>query len=429
MRKITVTAATAEVYKVQITFSPEEEARQYALEAKESADEAADSATQAGNSATQAGQSAASALASEQNAAQSESNAATSAGEAAASAGEAATSAGEAAQSASNALTSEQNASASEQAAAQSEANALSSEQSASQDAQTATTQAGIATTKAGEAATSASNALTSEQNAAQSEIDAETAASQAIAAKDEIVDKIDFTGLVEGDILRHNGTELVKISEFDFWKRSPSATMNNSKFVYAWDNFDRPNQSGLGSLISGQSWTIENGSNAQILNQYAKVTDLTRAMIPRQGLQSFGQRIDMHCNTGPGDNQSIFAIFKQDDQNFIEIGFNPINIIMYKTVGGVRTLLSLKAISPNTNFSSARSFQVHSFSAFIFLQLGKYVLKGIANDFPDSDSNFDASNDSQIANIISNITQVGFSGEAVGPGISSFAASTLLRL
>ena len=344
--KVEVNASTTP-YKVDIKVGPEVDARKYATEAKESASEA---------------------LASKQAAAQSEANA-----------------------------------SQSETNAAQSEANALASEQSASTDAQTATTQAGIATTKAGEAATSASNALTSEQNAAASETNAETAATQAIAAKDEITNKIDFTGLVEGDILRHNGTELVKISEVDFLKskvpfeKSPSAPEFTVRQLYAWDSFQRPDSLNPGVSDSGHNWFYvrqDPSSSNRIQNGVLRTQRSDILAIPT----GFGSvKIEATFIFFYNLNSRASLFIGKDVNNFYELDCHsgsstPLG--MRKNINGVFTSLASKSAN---SFNLKNSDNIALKMTLIYTHNGfgnDCVLVGYLNDYPEQKIVIDVSAD-----------------------------------
>jgi len=80
------------------------------------------------------------------------------------------------------------------------------------------------------------------------------------------IYDKVDFTGLVEGDILRHNGTKLVKISEDYFQRRQNALSSFHPSQIQAWDDFqdNLGEQSGRISP-SGHTWIVADRIDSSI--------------------------------------------------------------------------------------------------------------------------------------------------------------------
>lgn len=181
----------------------------------------------------------------------------------------------------------------------------------------------------------SASNALDSE-NAA------ELAAST-------IVDKIDFTGAVEGDLYRVNALGVaVPINETEFLKskvpflNSPLAGFLDLDNLFAWDSFSRPNTASTLIADSGQSYIQFSGSSGlRIENNYAYKNNFSDIIGVNTGFGSV--RFVNNVRIRPANSNNSFIIGK-DANNYIFYEFNSSlgdGIRVSIVIGGVATLLS----------------------------------------------------------------------------------------
>jgi hypothetical protein len=368
MTQVTVTAQN-EIVNVQVSVSPEEAAKAFALQAEASAQAAeaseldAESAESAAalsesNAAASANAAALSASAAAASASDSEDSATDSSNSASAAASSALNSANSAlasANSANAAAASESAAVLSAQAAAASESAAALSESSAALSAQ-----ASAASELDAEIAASA--AALSAQAAAASELDAETAATQATAARDEIVNKIDFTGAQEGDLYRVNSLGVaVRINETEFLKsavpflKSPLAGLVDLDNVFAWDSFSRPNGA-IGVADSGQSWQSLGLSPFVISNnaiRTAGVSSENRLAVIERNLplpsgDPYRRGVAISASYFYRANLSSVVILK-DINNYFYYTIFIDRIFLGKVVEGVSTIVLSQSISRDT--------------------------------------------------------------------------------
>jgi hypothetical protein len=159
----------------------------------------------------------------------------------------------------------------------------------------------------------SAINALASENSAI-------TSASEALASKDEIVSKIDFTGAVERDLLEQNSVgvympkslKAINQSLIPF-SNSPLAGFLDLDNVFVWDSFNRADGN-IGTADSGQSW--------QALGSFSQLS-----IVGNRALSSINPSYSI-INTGFGD-VSISASYKVQPDN----GLGGIGLLIGKNV------------------------------------------------------------------------------------------------
>ena len=192
-------------------------------------------------------------------------------------------------------------------------------------------------------------NALISEINAATSANNALVSEQASEAARDEIVDKIDFTGAVEGDLLEQNSTgmyvpksaKLINQSLTPFLN-SPLAGFIDLDNLFAWDSFNRPNIASTLTSDSGNNYIQFSGSSGlRIENNYAYKNNASDIIGVNTGFGSV--RFINNVRIRPGNSYNSVVIGK-DANNYIIYQFDPAfveGIRVSIVIGGVATLLS----------------------------------------------------------------------------------------
>jgi hypothetical protein len=181
-----------------------------------------------------------------------------------------------------------------------------------------------------------------------------ETARDESVAAKDEIVDKIDFTGLVQGDILRRDGTKLVRINEKEFLKNPvplygsflSAHTVNDSHI--AWDSFVRPNGA-IGKADSGQDWVTILGTGYNITDSRAlpAVNEATMTGLSNPTKEELVVGGLVRTSTG-GDPRRNGFFMARDANNWFRFGVSNLGIIVEKNVSGTITQLTSFSLRPS---------------------------------------------------------------------------------
>jgi len=347
--------------------------------------------------------------------------------------------------SAESALLSEQNANQAKEDAelAKVEAeNARDTAIEAKDDAELARDEAVQAKTDAQEFSSQASDArneaIEAKDDAIQAKEDAELAQLGAETARDAILDKAEINLTTAGNILRADGTTYKAVNETSFlqskvpFERSWIGALFNSKNIYAWDSFNRPDTSssatGLGTLNSGQTWEgiFVSDTNLRINNKFALITGFSKALIPIQG--GVNQRIIFSGATEFGNNRSIIALFYHDENNYLEFRYNTNQIWIRKIVNNVATTLTT---STANNFNpSINSKSVELIDCFVYRGGANAYLKMSIIGFNNPNIQFNTT-DAEVLSIINNMTKVGISGEVVSltGGINNFIAQSLLNL
>lgn len=112
---------------------------------------------------------------------------------------------------------------------------------------------------------------------------------------------------------------------------------------IVAWDTFDRPNQTGLGTSDSGHTWTVVNGS-INISNKLAAVASTAFPQIALLGGTFTGSReIRLRSSFGQGGGVNNWIIpYFVDLDNYVRAGWNASTVVQIVVrSAGVETVAS----------------------------------------------------------------------------------------
>jgi hypothetical protein len=273
--------------------------------------------------------------------------------------------------------------------------------------------------------------ATTQAQNSSISAGQSAASAAAAAASSALITTKAEVNIVTAGNVLRADGTLFKSISEVEFlrsktpFSRSILGALFNSKNIYGWDSFDRPNTvSGLGNADSGQAWETIGGS-VKIINKYANINNYNFALIPIQGGTS--QRIIFGGATEFGNNRSIIAVFYKNQNECLLFRYNAYQLWVQKRVNGVFT--DIISIVNQTALEPCINLNVGFIDCSIYRQPSKARLRIAIPSFNIFGEI--TTTDVETLSIIDGATKVGISGETVTPnlGINSFVAQSLTNL
>jgi hypothetical protein len=215
--------------------------------------------------------------------------------------------------------------------------NALTSENESESAATTATEQAILSAAARDESVSAKLAAQDSEDNALTSALDASLSAFNALASENAaelaastIVDKIDFTGAVEGDILRHNGLifdkspeKVTPLAYFNFGKTVPSK-------VWAADSFDIRGLTPSNELVNNRAYqtTVIEGDSYRTID--------TSSLLPDNNSRNF--RFYLTVETRINADAINFCLYN-NSSNYILVKIKVRGIFnVFETVNGVTT-------------------------------------------------------------------------------------------
>jgi hypothetical protein len=200
-------------------------------------------------------------------------------------------------------------------------------------------------------AATSETNAATSETNAANSASDAETAETGAVAAKDAIEGKFDFTGASEGDLYRVNSSAVaVPISELLIPVTYFNYGINAPDRVWAADNFGVRGYTPSAELVAGRAYTDLTAASKSF-----KTLD-TSGLGTSKNDRNF--RIDV-CYETFVSTSPLFLLFWRDASNYATLELNRKGTIKVNSVASDTTTEVYAAVGSANNAPERFIFSV----------------------------------------------------------------------
>lgn len=177
----------------------------------------------------------------------------------------------------------------------------------------------------------------------------------------------IDPTGLQAGDLLRHNGTKLVRISEVDFMKskvpyqKSIIGGMSDLNSAKIWDGFIREGTGtsiSVGVADSGQSYVQLEGTNVVNGNIDKKyLTGSGVVGIQNTGLLNSGSSTGFNVEIGMLANSNgnrYGLVLWLDSNNWLKLVVSASSIYILKKVAGVESV----PFSLNLSFTHLRVTQ-----------------------------------------------------------------------